>query len=264
MLPLPSFVEIPFVPPPDPLPPTPTNFLPIGSRDAIISVGNELYDHIFPPNPPPNNPAAHISMINPSFHWIARIPPTSSQTENPISHWPPDDASIFVFLIAYGDSSPVSLAKPQETWTKLCNGLRILLHIYKFSPTLIWGPRARCISPWMLESVIESRSMLMGRNNNKPADQGLGSGSLFGGDFLGSTFSQYYGGAGTGAPVKNPPILWIPSEMFHYDPQLASYFARDAGVPENIIQDELFYWVSFFNNNEVPSGLKFDLCIAPF
>ncbi|KAJ3219644.1 hypothetical protein HDU67_000132, partial [Dinochytrium kinnereticum] len=218
MMPLPVFPELKPVPPPAPIPATPSSFLPPGMRDAIISAGIEMYGRVFPPYPPP--PVSPQDRLPQNLQWVGRLPETPS---NPCYTWPPDDAAFFSFLIKNA-AGAATLAKPKESWGRICGGIRELILRYGFMPTLFLGPTADALAPWRTPG-LDMFSPLTGTPSSSSA------------------------AASVSITATYP---WLPSEMFRYDRPLALFLGRAAGIGESQLNDEIVFWDLINSNIHIP------------
>ena len=133
---------------------------------------------------------------------------------NPFLSFPPDDCAYMRFLILLADSAQLHV-NPTETWRKVCKGIRALIFRYGLPPAMVFGPMSRSISAWVSPSAIGAAV----HSKKDSSAAGL---------YVDGTSSEQ---------------VWLPSEIFLHDEELATYLFRNIGVAEDIITDEINYWV---------------------
>jgi hypothetical protein len=228
-----------FVPAPDPLPVTPTLYLPDGNvRDFIIGMGkgyvplssvfvfvifsplyscipsfSSIFGHAFPPSSAADADWKPKENLVTELHWVLTHTTSLHTMNNPFLSFPPDDAAYLNYLLLLTESAHLH-ANPSDTWIKVCHGIRSLIFRYGLTPAMVLGPLSRSISPWVSPSAV-----------------GVGHSKR---------------GTGTAYSCAGTDHMCIPGELFLYDDELATFICRNIGMPDDVINDEFNYWVSFF------------------
>ncbi|ORY38194.1 hypothetical protein BCR33DRAFT_720902 [Rhizoclosmatium globosum] len=251
LVPLPSYDEIKPVPYPDPVPTTNTQLLKPGVRDYIIEIGEDIYGRVFLAANAPLVYAERISLLPDELHWTANISQVVGMN-SPAAEWPFDDTAMFTYLLKYGMDVKSFLSSDVAKEFTVIPTPETANADGSFAPASAAASSSAISASTGFATATVSTGFAVSRHQEawKRICESIWAlihkhaflPEFVIGDALGSLKRFLRNGVSLDASHHGDEATWVLSEVLHFDEKLGRLLCKSAGIPQEIVENELYYW----------------------